>query len=154
VIAIPAFGRLPVHQTNIHHYDPIDDVSNPNIDIAEIRSYALNDEIVLELIVAGIIVSAEPSSENSSGYMYRLMLIARGLDEIVAHEYSCTYRDGIVSQFDFMTEVENSTLRIFFSKNAFIPDSYMIGLEASAAYLAEEDYTLPDRAAPVARFFG
>lgn len=139
-------GNLPVHRTNIVHTDPLGDVSDPDFDIIQIKSIGEPSQIVLELTVAGRIQTPETASYPN--FLYFIVVVARGISH-GPHIYSCVYDGENIKQYGFDFEVDNSTLRVFFPLTAFIPDSYMIGLEASAASL-EEDNTPEDRDSSIA----
>ena len=149
LIGVPSFGHLPVHRTNILHSDALGEVSDPDFDIIEIRSYAQSRYIVLELTVTGLIQTSD-SEYPYSNYLYRINVVAKGIDREV-HIYSCAYKYGIIEQYGFDVEVDNSTLRVFFPLTAFIPDSYMIGLEGSAQFSFGRDLTPEDRDSSLAR---
>ena len=149
LIGIPTIGHLPVHRTNILHSDAQGDVPDPDFDIIQIRSYAQSQYVVLELTVAGLIQTADTESSYPD-YLYRIIVVARGLNH-GPHVYSCKYQDGIVEQYGFDAEVENSTLRIYFPLTAFVSDSYMIGLEGSDQYTLDCDLTPEDRDSSLAR---
>jgi hypothetical protein len=149
LIGVPTIGHLPVHRTNILHSDLQGDVPDPDFDIIQIKSYAQSRYIVLELTVAGLIQTADTESSYPS-FLYRITVVARGIN-LGPHIYSCTYQDGIVEQYGFDAEVENSTLRIFFPLAAFISDSYMIGLEGSAQTPFDRDLISEDRDSSLAR---
>jgi hypothetical protein len=124
---------------NVSHTDDVGDVSDPNADILSYRSYPENHYIVLELVVAGNIKSI-------SNYMYRLTVVAKYVGDKRAHIYSCRFQDGVVGHYPLDAEIQNGTLRILFPFSQFIPNSYMIGLEASAySTSGEEDLGLEDR---------
>lgn len=149
LVGIPTIGQLPIHRTNIQYSDPQGDVSDPNFDIIEIKSYSELRYIVLELTVAGTIQTSETGSLYG-GFIYRINVVAKGIN-LAPHIYSCAYQNGVVSQYGFDTEVENATLRIFFPLTAFISDSYMIGLEGCAQSPLEDDLTPEDRDANLVR---
>jgi hypothetical protein len=131
------------------HTDIYGDVPDPNFDIVQIRSFAEAQYIVLELTVAGVI-QTEDTEPSYPAFLYRITVVAKGLNDVTAHIYACTFRNGVRNPHDFDTEVENATLRIFFPWTFFIPDSYMIGLEGRASNGLDEDYTLSDRNSAVA----
>ena len=144
-VGLSYVGTLPVHRISISHVDEIGDVSDPNADIVSYRSYPKNNYIVLELVVAGNIIS-DPDLLISSNYMYRLTVVAKFLGNNRTHIYSCRFQDGEVGSYFLDSEVYNGTLLIFFPFSQFIPDSYMIGLEASAySIFGDEDLGLEDR---------
>jgi len=149
LIGFPTIGHLPVHRTNILHSDAQGDIPDPDFDIIQIRSYTQSHYVVLELTVAGLIQTADTESSYSD-FLYRITVVAKGINN-GPHIYSCTYQDGIVGQYGFDAEVENSTLRIFFPLTAFIPDSYMIGLEGTARTPFDQDLTPEDRDSSLAR---
>jgi hypothetical protein len=149
LIGVPTIGHLPVHRTNILHSDAQGDVPDPDFDIIQIRSYAQSWYVVLELTVAGLIQTADTNSSYSD-FLYEITVVAKGIN-LGPHIYSCTYQNGIVEQYGFDAEVENSTLRIFFPLAAFISDSYMIGLEGRAMTPFDRDLTSEDRDSPLAR---
>jgi hypothetical protein len=149
LIGVPTIGHLPVHRTNILHSDPQGDVPDPDFDIIQIRSYAQSLYVVLELTVAGLIQTADTNSSYSN-FLYEITVVAKGIN-LGPHIYSCTYQNGVVEQYGFDAEVENSTLRIFFPLAAFISDSYMIGLEGRAQYSFDRDLTPEDRDSSLAR---
>lgn len=152
-VSISYIGTLPVHRISISHIDEIGDVSDPNADIVSYRSYPEHNYIVLELVVAGIIIS-DPDSVIPSNYMYRLTVVAKCPGDNRTHIYSCTFKDGVVSQYFLDSEVYNGTLRIFFPFSQFIPDSYMIGLEASAySVFGYENLGLEDRDSEIQHLF-
>ena len=147
IVFIPSIiviGRIPVHRTIIEHSDLRGDVSDPDCDIIQIRSYLTGNDIAVEMTVAGRI-------NISSTYLYRLTIVARGIDDDSAHIYALTCKDGIVSQFDLSVSTENDTMTIFFPLTQFISDSYMIGLEGWATNVSEIDMTMEDRNGTVAR---
>ena len=149
LIGVPIIGQLPVHKTNILYSDAQGDVPDPDFDIIQIKSYAQFQYIVLELTVAGLIQT--PDTEASySDFIYRINVVAIGIDRH-CHIYSCAYQDGVITQYGFDVEIENSTLRIFFPLTAFISDSYMIGLEGVAQYAFGEDLTPEDRDSKLVR---
>ncbi len=150
LIGIPTISHLPVHRTNIIYTDISGDVTDPNFDIVQIRSFAEAQYIVLELTVAGVI-QTEDSERSYPLFLYRINVVAKGLNDVTAHIYACTFRNGVRNPHGFDTEVENATLRIFFPWTFFIPDSYMIGLEGRASNGLENDYTLSDRNSAIAR---
>ena len=155
LIGIPTISHLPVHRTNIIHTDIYGDVTDPNFDIVQIRSFAEAQYIVLELTVAGVIETEDPEQSYPT-FLYKIIVVAKGLNEGLndqAHIYICTLKNGVVSQYGFDTEVENATLRIFFPWTAFLSDSYMIGLEGRAQNGLNDDHTLSDRNSAVARLF-
>jgi hypothetical protein len=143
-------GRLPVHLTDKIHSDVEGDVANPDVDIILIRSYGELNHIVLEMTVAGMI-------QNMEYYRYVLTVVAREYNSIEAHIYQCDYENGVVEQYHFETEVNNSTLKIFFSLSGFLQGSFMIGFEAAAfspsSAGAEKDTTTSDRESPIARLW-
>ncbi|MFW9786176.1 MAG: hypothetical protein ACFFE2_12565 [Candidatus Thorarchaeota archaeon] len=149
LIGIPTIGHLPIHRTNIQYSDPLGDVSDPDFDVIEIRSYIRFQNIILELTVAGTIQTPDTWSSYSD-FIYRINVVARGINR-AAHIYSCAYQNGVVDQYGFDVEVANSTLRIFFPMTAFISDSYMIGLEGVAQSPFEDDLTPEDRDSNIAR---
>ena len=152
-VGISYIGTLPVHRISVSHVDDIGDVSDPNVDIESYRSYLENNYIILELVVVGNIIS-NPDSLISSNYMYRLIVVAKSPGDDRSHIYSCRFQDGEVGQYFLNFEVYNNTLRIFFPFSQFIPDSYMIGLEASAySVFGDQDIGLEDRDSEVQRLF-
>ncbi|MHA2322985.1 MAG: hypothetical protein ACXACG_15205, partial [Candidatus Thorarchaeota archaeon] len=90
------------------------------------------------------------TGSSYTDFIYRINVVARGTD-LDSHIYSCAYQNGVVGQYGFDVEVENSTLRIFFPLTAFISDSYMIGLEGVAQSPFEDDLTPEDRDSNIAR---
>jgi hypothetical protein len=147
IVMIPSIiviGRIPVHRTKIEHLDLRGDVTDLDCDIIQIRSYLIGNDIALEMMVAGRI-------NISSTYLYRLTIVAKGIDDDSAHIYALTCKDGTVSQFDLSVSTENDTMTIFFPLTQFISDSYMIGLEGTATNVHETDYTMEDRNGTVAR---
>ncbi|MFW9847664.1 MAG: hypothetical protein ACFFF4_00900 [Candidatus Thorarchaeota archaeon] len=137
-------GQLPMHKTNVLHTDSLGDVSDPNIDIVEIKSYQDGSYIILEMVVAGEIQTGE-------NYLYRLIITARGIMNHAVHIYSCTYQNGTLTSYTFTTGYNNSTLRIYFPLSTFASDSYMIGLEGIAQSPLEQDNTGEDREGEVTR---
>jgi hypothetical protein len=148
LLGIGIIGNLSVHRTNIVRTDPIGDVTDPDFDILQIKSFAESQHVVLELTVAGVIQTLD--TVPFPNFLYRLIVVARGL-ETNAHIYACTYDGDVIHQYEFDFEIDNSTLRIFFPMTAFVHDSYMIGLEASAGTPLEEDFTPEDRDSPVSK---
>ncbi|MHA1907165.1 MAG: hypothetical protein ACW98Y_07710 [Candidatus Thorarchaeota archaeon] len=139
-------AQSPVHHTDIEYSDALGDASDPDVDIIRLRSYREDQNIVLEMTVAGQI-------QTSSNHLYRITIVAKGIADDNSHVYSCTFIDGELTAFDFDTEVDNDTLRIYFPLSAFIMDSYMIGLEGDTdAPGLGEDFTGLDRDGEVSRF--
>ncbi|MBN2229354.1 MAG: hypothetical protein JW779_07140 [Candidatus Thorarchaeota archaeon] len=149
LIGIPTIGHLPVHRTSFVYEDVQADVSDPDFDIIQVKSYAQTRYIVLELTVAGLIQTSD-SEFSDPNHLYRITVVARGVDRGV-HIYSCKYQSGVIEQYGFDFQIVNSTLRIFFPFTAFVSDSYMIGLEGSAQYTFDRDLTPEDRDSPLAR---
>jgi hypothetical protein len=149
LIGVPMVGHLPVHRTNIQYSDPQGDVSDSDFDIIEIRSYIQFQYIILELTVAGIILTPDAQSSYSD-FIYRINVVAREINRD-PYIYSCAYRNGVVEQYGFDVEVDGATLRIFFPLTAFLLGSYMIGLEGAAQYPFDEDLTPEDRNSSIAR---
>jgi hypothetical protein len=143
-------GNIPVHRTNILYTDPVGDVSDSDFDIIQIKSIGETSQIVLELTVAGRIQTTETASY--SNFLYRVIVVARGISLEEAHIYACTFNGEGIQQYGFDFEVYNSTLRIFFPFTAFVHDSFMIGLEATTGSpRAEQDLTPEDRDSPIER---
>lgn len=149
LICISTIGNLPVHRTDIVHADTYGDTLNPDFDIIQVRSFARPQYIVLELTVAGMI-QTEESEALYSDFLYRIIVVAKGIDDNSAHIYACTFRNGFVQQYGFDSEIENATLRIFFPWTAFVHNSYMIGLEGTALSGLDKDYTASDRNSDIA----
>lgn len=149
LIGVPIIRQLPVHRTNILYSDAQGDATDPDFDIIQIKSYAQLQYIVLELTVAGLIQTSD-TEESYSDFIYRINVVAKGIDRD-SHIYSCAYHDGVITQYGFDVEIENSTLRIFFPLTAFISDSYMIGLEGVAQSPFGDDLTPEDRDSTLAR---
>ncbi|MHA2135698.1 MAG: hypothetical protein ACXAEN_20065 [Candidatus Thorarchaeota archaeon] len=150
-------GQQPLHRTSIEHSDVEGDMIDQDIDIIEIKSFLQGENLVLQLKVTGIIHSISSSDpDDSSEYQYRLIVVAKGLEDDDAHIYVCSYIYGIISQYDFEAEAENDTLVIYFPLSAFVFNSYMIGLEGRALVTGnngiEVDYTQEDRTGPINRW--
>lgn len=141
-LSISYIGTLPIHRVYVSHTDELGDSSDPNTDIVSYQSYPENNSIILELVVAGNIMS-DPN------YLYHLNVVARRVGDREAHIYSCSFQDGIVDQYFLDSEVENNTLRIFFPLSQFLSGAYMIGLEAKAHSNYGIDYGVSDRNAEI-----
>ena len=150
LVGTPIIGNLPVHRTNIQYTDSLGDIQEPNFDIIQIKSHLVANNIVLELTVAGLIQITD-SNISHPDFLYRIIIVGKHHDGGQGHIYACTYSDGVIQQYGFDFEVDNSTLRIFFPLTAFIPDSYMIGLEGATCSPFEEDLTPEDRDSSIAR---
>jgi len=150
IMTISHIGTLPVHRVTVSHTDELGDISDPNTDIVSYQSYPENNFIILELVVAGNIIS-DPESKIgwTSNYLYHLIVVARSVGDKESHIYSCSFQDGIVGQYFLDTEVENDTLRIFFPLSQFLHGSYMTGLEAKAHSNYGVDYGVSDRNAEI-----
>ncbi len=148
MLSLLYIGYLPVHRTQISHTDSEGDITDPNADILSYRSYRQGFFIVLELVVAGEIISGD--IDDVSGYLYRLSIVGKFVGSNDSHIYSCAFQDGIVESYLLDSEIQEDTLRIFFPLSIFLKGSYMIGLEASAySVLDEEDLGAEDREADI-----
>ncbi|MDF1537947.1 MAG: hypothetical protein P1Q69_03500 [Candidatus Thorarchaeota archaeon] len=153
IIAVPSIvivGQQPVHRTEIEHTDPEGDVTDPDIDIIQIKSYLNGTDLFLELTVAGSIV--ETSGEI--GYLYRLEIITKGLAaDIGIVTYRVTFENGTVTGYSTYGYVKENTLTIVVSIYTLRDVSYMVGLEGKAQSYFEADETLPDRNGTVAHLW-
>ncbi len=143
-------GQIPIHRTSIQNSDVENDVSDSDIDIILVRSYLEESNIVLRLTVVGKIMN----NTSSSVYEYRIIVVAKGVDDESAHIYTCSYSDGDLSLNYLQAYTANDTLTILFPLAAFLPGSFMIGLEGSASVSGngvERDLTSEDRNGTIAR---
>ncbi|MFW9987146.1 MAG: hypothetical protein ACFFC3_00660 [Candidatus Odinarchaeota archaeon] len=147
------YGHSPVHRINIDMVDPSGDVSNPDIDIIEYRSYKSSEWrqnhssapyfIVLEIFVLGTV--------NEDCY-YRFTVVARRTNDEIGHIYSFLYNSGECDE-NFDIEIENSSIRMYFPINRLIPGDYITGMEVLAGDFYERDLTPEERDAPIARLY-
>jgi len=144
----------PVHRTDIYHTDPVGDVQNPDIDIIQIGSYEEEGNIVLVLTVDGIIQNpGKIVDEYNESYRYELIVIAKNKNNPCIHIYRIIYANGQIQNYEFISRTNGDTLRIFFTKDTFLIDMYMVGLEAatySPISAGAETDTMPlDRDRPI-----
>lgn len=144
-------GQIPIHRTSIQNSDVENDVSDSDIDIILVRSYLEESNIVLRLTVVGKIMN----NTADSSYEYRIIIVARGINDNRAHIYTCYYANGTTWPHNFQALCENDTLIMLFPIGEFHSDSYMIGLEGLASVSGnsgvDRDYTVSDREGTVAR---
>ncbi|MFW9989049.1 MAG: hypothetical protein ACFFC3_10360 [Candidatus Odinarchaeota archaeon] len=153
LITIPIIwyiGNLPIphHRTDIIITDPLGDVSDPDVDIIEIRSYKSSEWrqnfsstpyfFVLELTVEGTI---------RYQYLYSINIVVTNDEGASIHH--CDYYNGRQSSYNLDVEVENSTLKMYFPVNSLLHNAYMTGLEGVANNVIEEDLTGDDRDNPI-----
>ena len=130
---------IPTHKFNNFHTDSVGDVEDENIDIVSIRSYEKGDNIILEMKVAGQIIS------NHSMYFYHLSVVCRNIEDENSNEeeegcvFRCIYSNGSVITYDIKSEVNNNTLKIYFPKNLLGEEFYMTGLEGFTDGIHEQD---------------
>ena len=150
IVVVPSIivvEQMPVNGTNIEHSDSVGDVSNPNIDIVQIRSYLNGTDLYLELTVAGSIVEIN----KTTLYQYRLTIVTKGVEADVGIAiYQITYQNGSVSGCSAYGYAKGDTLTLVVSIYAITSGLYMTGLEGRATSGSETDYTSPDRSSEVA----
>lgn len=123
---------IPQHQFNFELTDTSNDVNVTQIDIIEYGAYRIQEEVVLYLKVAGTI---------NISLVYRLFIVAKSPGEDVAHIYFNDISNGIESNYQSEVFIESNRLEVHFLLSRFISNSYMVGIEASAHALNEEDNT-------------
>ncbi|MFP3946607.1 MAG: hypothetical protein ACLFVI_06855 [Archaeoglobaceae archaeon] len=112
----------PAHNLNIQHFDDRGDADD-DIDILWIRSSDYGDYILLEMKVNGQI---------NDTCRYGISVVAKKTNQDEGFIYRCTFFDGQIEQYDLFYRIKGGdTLQILFPK-AYLEDSYMIGLEATA----------------------
>ncbi|QEE17197.1 hypothetical protein DSAG12_03029 [Promethearchaeum syntrophicum] len=131
----PAFVMVPQHNYTHQLYDESGDALDPNIDIIEYGSYLEDDQLILYLIVDGII-----SETNAT---YQLFIVAKSAANEGAHVYYVDIDVEAEREYNYgsYVEISGDTISIRNSADNFIPDSYMIGLEARAMNFDERDTT-------------
>ncbi|MBN1800883.1 MAG: hypothetical protein JW891_05210 [Candidatus Lokiarchaeota archaeon] len=142
---IYACGNTPVHRINNRGIDPVGDVSNPDIDIVEYRSHGSSDgsTMIVEINVLGKI---------NESYSYRFTVVAKTLSDTTGHIYSFLFNDGECDE-GFITEIENSTIRMIFPMSRLSPTDYVIGIEVLATDIFERDLTPEVRNASIAHLY-
>lgn len=136
----------PIHNTNFQLIDESGDVAEAYIDIVNYGSIDQGNNILLYLEVLGSI--------NQSGADYSLVIVAKRPRDDVAHIYNVMIDNGIDTSYGSLITINNSRLEVTFSKSNFIPDSYMVGIEARILGI-EEDITQSARNNPlITKIFG
>ena len=145
-------AQAPVHRTDIDHSDPLGDSIDSDVDIIRLRSYREGQNVVLEMTVDGQIKANTSTQWPFYDYRYEFTIVTKGAYDGSSGTWHCAYRDGELAYYDFGTEVDTDTLRIYFPLSTFFGDSFMIGLEglADGPGLAD-DFTDHDRDGEVAR---
>jgi predicted transcriptional regulator len=123
----------PAHKYNNYHTDPKGDILDENIDIVHIKSYEQNENIVLEMKVAGKII------DNNSMYHYQLNLVIKNIENeneegsIIVFRYS---NGNLSPQIDFETGVNDDILTID------VPKSYLSSWDREGYFIVGlEGYT-------------
>jgi len=130
----------PIHNANLELTDEMGDVSEPYIDIIKYGSMDLENEILLYLEVLGEL--------NQSQASYSLIIVAKRPNEQIAHIYNIAIENGIDSNYGSIVLINESRVEVKFLKSNFIPNSYMVGIEARTLGI-DEDTTLQARENPL-----
>ena len=154
ILSLTNSSSQPTHRTDIYHPDPVGDVSDPDIDIIQLGSYEEEGNIVLSLTVDGSIqYKGNPNDQNDGSYRYEFRIVARNENDQDLFIYTIIYTEGQVQNYNIDSRNSIDTLRIYFNKDIFHSNTYMIGLEATAyspaIYKAEMDITSADRDRPI-----
>ena len=123
---------IPEHQFNFELTDTLGDVNEDQIDIIEFGSYRSHEKVVLYLEVVGTI---------NTSLSYRIFIVAKTPGEDIAHIYFNDVSNGSETNYESDVFIDGNRLEIHFSLNRFISNSYMVGIEASAHSIGEEDNT-------------
>ncbi len=123
---------IPQHQFNFELTDTSNDVDESQIDIIEYGAYKKAQVVVLYLEVA---------NEINTSLQYRLIIVAKSPGDDNAHIYFNDVIDGSESNYQSVVIIDGNRLEVHFSLSKFIPNSFMVGIEASAHSFDEEDIT-------------
>ena len=145
----PASVFIPQHQFDFQLTDETNDVNVSYIDIIVYGSYKQGKNVVLYLEVASEINHSTP------GPIYRLTVVAKFPNDDTAHIYRNEVYNGTEQMYQSDVAITGNRLEVTFSIDKFIPNSYMVGIEARASGFASEDTSPSARDNPLkTRFLG
>jgi hypothetical protein len=145
----PTTVFISQHQFEFQLTDEANDVNVSYIDIIEYGSYQQGKNVVLYLEVASKINHSTP------GPLYRLIVVAKFPNGDPAHIYRNEVYNGTEQMYQSYVTITGNRLEVAFSIDKFLPNSYMIGIEARASGFASEDSSPSARDNPLkTRFLG